>query len=146
VYECENLGGEPEHGLFVSEWNLSPPHVPDGDDRTAILDIDGGAIDLRDGPGEEASVRAFAVRGSAPFGIECEPDEPCEVWHYPVETVSSSEGGLERVFQGVSVSVVRRLDLAPGASCRFGLTWRVVEPAPASRSREALQTAVRAVE
>ena len=145
-YECSNVGSEPERGLFVSEWNLAPPHVADGDDRIASLEMGGGSIDLRGAPGAEMCAGEFAVRGSAPFGIACAPDEPCDVWHYPVETVSSSEGGLERVFQGVSVSVVRGLDLAPGASCRFALTWRVVEPALAGPSREALRIPVRSAE
>jgi hypothetical protein len=146
AYECANEGSEPVGGLFVSEWNLSPPHVADGDDRTAILEVDGASLDLRGAAGVQACAGEFSVHGSAHFGIECRPDEPCDVWHYPVETVSSSEGGLERVFQGVSVSFVRRLDLAPGASCRFGFTWRVVEPASSKPLHRTLQAAVRSGE
>jgi len=72
-------------------------------------------------------VRRFVVRGSAPYALECEADGACDIWHFPVETVSSSEGGLERVPQGVSVSLVRGVELAPGATVGFGFWWRVVE-------------------
>jgi len=47
------------------------------------------------------------------------------LWYFPVESVSSSEGGLERVLQGFSLSVVRELDLAPGAELRIELAWAV---------------------
>ncbi len=126
-YVCSNTGDTLRRGIFVSEWNLSPPHAPGGDDRIALLALGGRTTDMTGGPGAEAGVRTFAVRGSAAYALQCEADAQCGVWHYPVETVSSSEGGLERVAQGVAVSLVRGIDLAPGASWRFGFVWRVVE-------------------
>jgi hypothetical protein len=128
-YECTNTGTEARGGLFVSEWNLSAPQARDGDDRIAEMMIDRRAVDLTAAPGVEADVRSFDVRGSARYGLRCEVDGECDAWHFPVESVSSSEGGLERVAQGVSVSLVRRLELAPGESLRLGFTWRVVEDA-----------------
>ena len=46
-------------------------------------------------------------------------DPPATVWRYPVETVSNSDSGFERVYQGSAVVVVRRLDLGPGETERF---------------------------
>jgi len=99
-YECTNTGTEARVGLFVSEWNLSPPQSPDGDDRIAELMIEGRAVDLTAAPGVEAGVRSFDVRGSARYGLRCDADGEVDAWHFPVESVSSSEGGLERVGAG----------------------------------------------
>jgi len=30
--------------------------------------------------------------------------EPCELWQYPVETVSQSDGGFERTYQGTALA------------------------------------------
>jgi hypothetical protein len=58
--------------------------------------------------------------------MRCAIDGGAAVWHFPVFTVSSSEGGLERVVQGASISFVHPLDLAPGESMSLTLTWSVV--------------------
>ncbi|RJX34472.1 MAG: DUF1926 domain-containing protein [Desulfarculus sp.] len=59
--------------------------------------------------------RAFAVEQAAELRLVNEPDglalrilpsAPAAVWHYPVETVSNSESGLERTYQGSSLSLV----------------------------------------
>ncbi len=46
------------------------------------------------------------------------------LWRYPIETVSNSDSGFERVYQGSAVVAVRRLDLEPGEAERFTLTIR----------------------
>jgi alpha-amylase len=125
TYRCTNATEGERAALFVSEWNLSPPQAPEGDDRTALLEMDGGALDASAGPGSASGVRSFAVRGSASYGLRCEPDGPVDSWWFPVQTVSSSEGGVERVFQGISVSLVRRLRLAPGETASLAFRWSV---------------------
>jgi len=127
-YACTNTSSEHRSALFVSEWNLAPPQAPDGDDRIARLEAGGACVDLRHDTGKIDRVSSLAVRGSAAYGVRCDVSEPCNVWHFPVDSVSSSEGGLERVSQGASVSLVRPIDLVPGESCRFEFTWRVDEP------------------
>lgn len=56
------------------------------------------------------------------LGLVCEIAwrGPAEVYHYPIETVSQSEAGQERVYQGSVVMPSWALDLPPGAA--FGLT------------------------
>jgi alpha-amylase len=127
AYRITNTGVEHRTGIFVSEWNLSPPHAPGGDDRTAVLDHAGGSVDLAAAPGAVEALRSFSIRGSAPYALRCESPEPLGAWHFPVESISSSEGGVERVAQGVSVSLVRGIDLAPKAEASFGFRWSVVE-------------------
>ncbi|MBI5290117.1 MAG: DUF1926 domain-containing protein [Chloroflexi bacterium] len=126
-YACTNVATEQRSAIFVSEWNLSPPQSPDGDDRTALIEADAGSVDAAGPAGGISSVRAFAIRGSAAYALGCDADAAIDVWHFPVESISSSEGGVERVFQGISVSVVRRLDLAPGETAEFSLAWSVEE-------------------
>ncbi|MCK4549618.1 MAG: DUF1926 domain-containing protein [Candidatus Krumholzibacteria bacterium] len=41
------------------------------------------------------------------------------VWRYPIETVSNSDSGFERVYQGSALVVVRKLDLGPGEAESF---------------------------
>jgi alpha-amylase len=43
----------------------------------------------------------------------------------PVETVSLSEGGFERIYQGTALLLVWRLDVAPGDECRLTATLRL---------------------
>ena len=124
-YRYTNIGADRRAAVFVSEWNLSPPQSPEGDDRTAVIEAGERTIDATGAAGAVGAVRGFAVRGSADYELRCEADAPAEVWHFPVESVSSSEGGVERVFQAISLSIVRRLELAPGETAAFGFSWTV---------------------
>ncbi len=47
-------------------------------------------------------------------------DEAISIWHYPVETVSLSEQGIERLYQGTAFLFVMRLDLR--GTREFGFT------------------------
>ncbi|HYM15664.1 MAG TPA: alpha-amylase/4-alpha-glucanotransferase domain-containing protein [Dehalococcoidia bacterium] len=128
-YAITNTSEEPRSGSLISEWNMAPPQAPEGDDRIALLRAGGAEVALRQETGAIADLRSFVIRGSAAYGLRCELDEPCDVWHFPVDSISSSEGGLERVSQGASVSVVRAVDLAPGATLRIAFRWLVEDPA-----------------
>lgn len=50
-----------------------------------------------------------------------------KVWRDAIETVSQSEGGYERVYQGTSVVPVWDIRLEPGQSLRFGLSLTLQE-------------------
>jgi alpha-amylase len=130
AYECTNATDEPRRAQFISEWNLSPPQAPAGDDRIAKIEFSDASVALTSPSAAVEGVVSFTVRGSATYGLQAQTSEPATLWHFPVESVSSSEGGLERVWQGGSVSVVRRLDLAPGETMRFSIDWRVVDVEP----------------
>jgi alpha-amylase len=43
------------------------------------------------------------------------------VWRYPIETVSNSDSGFERVYQGSALVAVRKLDLGPDETEKFAL-------------------------
>jgi alpha-amylase len=129
-WELTNLHSEPLNAAFVSEWNLSPPQAPDGDDRAHLLRLDHGDIDLTPAAGHIERVTEFELRGSAPYGVRAYLHTPGDVWHSPVETVSNSEAGLERVLQGVCLAIRWPLDLAPGGSVRLTMRWEVAGEPP----------------
>ena len=47
------------------------------------------------------------------------------VWRYPIETVSNSDSGFERVYQGSALVAVRRLELAPEEAETFTIVIRL---------------------
>ena len=55
--------------------------------------------------------------------IECKP--AATVWRFPIETVSQSEGGFERTYQGSCVAAVWPLSLRAGGSAECSLSLRV---------------------
>ncbi len=73
--------------------------------------------------GEWSAVRALKLVNQANlFKVELVPSAPAEVWRFPLETVSNSESGFERTYQG-SVIVFRfPLRLAAGETAKFSLT------------------------
>ena len=127
MYECTNTTDQPRAGRFVSEWNVSVPHRPDGDDRTAAMAFGNHTVDVHTEPGSIDDVHAFTLRGSAEYGVLFEIEGRADVWHFPVMSVSSSEGGLERTVQGASVSIARRLDPGPGASASLRFSVGITE-------------------
>lgn len=131
-YTLTNGSGAPLAARFISEWNMAAPQASDGDDRIIRIEHDGGVIDAARAAGALAGVSRFVLRGSAPWGIACELAAPCDAWHFPVNTVSSSEGGLELAAQGTSIAITRALDLAPGASCELAFAWSAVPVAAAT--------------
>ncbi len=52
-------------------------------------------------------------------------DRPVDWWLHPIWTVSLSEGGFEKVFQGIVIVPRLRFDLAPGEELSFGLNLTV---------------------
>jgi hypothetical protein len=58
---------------------------------------------------------------------------PAEAWISPIDTVSNSEAGFERVYQGSALVFSWPLDLAPGAMA----TVRVEHVVTTSRDRAA---------
>jgi 4-alpha-glucanotransferase len=130
-YECTNAGDGRRSGRFVSEWNFAAPQAVDGHDRIARLEAGGATYDLAATIGE-APAGDFVVRGSATYALRGVPRDASSLWFFPVNSVSSSEGGLERVAQGVSVSVTKELRLQPGETATFELRWDVVDVPPAT--------------
>ena len=73
----------------------------------------------------------FACCGLFELASRAEP--PAAAWWSPIETVSNSEGGFERVYQGSALVFTWPLHLAPGGA----RTFRIRHEVSTSRDRAA---------
>jgi hypothetical protein len=90
------------------------------------LRTDGAIIDVAAAPGAINDAARFTIRGSAPFSLECTAEPAAaDLWRFPIETVSSSEGGLERVYQGACIGLTWLIDLPAGEERRLSIEWSV---------------------
>jgi alpha-amylase len=48
-------------------------------------------------------------------------DKSCNLWRFPIETVSLSESGFERIFQGSCLFLYWPLDLEPDKRFEIGV-------------------------
>jgi alpha-amylase len=48
-------------------------------------------------------------------------DRKCNLWRFPLETVSLSESGFEKIFQGSCLLLYWPLELEPGEEFRVSL-------------------------
>jgi len=53
-------------------------------------------------------------------------DHPASWWQFPLETISNSEAGFERIYQGTCVACHWPLELEPGAIWQLGLRFRLL--------------------
>ena len=112
-YRLRNLGDSDLHSPFGVEWNLAlmAPNSP-----KHYLSIPGTSYERR--PlrelGEHANVRELLLADehegvAAHFAFE----QPVKLWRVPIESVSLSEGGFERIFQSIALLFQWELHLAP---------------------------------
>ncbi|MEW5914250.1 MAG: alpha-amylase/4-alpha-glucanotransferase domain-containing protein [Thermodesulfobacteriota bacterium] len=76
------------------------------DDPGKRLEAGGRAYELGHVFAVEGARELRLVNQPGGFSLRILPSQPATVWHYPVETVSNSESGLERTYQGSSLSLV----------------------------------------
>jgi alpha-amylase len=53
-------------------------------------------------------------------------DHPASWWQFPIETISNSEAGFERIYQGTSITCYWPLKLEPGATWQMALRFRLL--------------------
>lgn len=86
------------------------------DDPARYLEVGGRRI----APGDPAQMPPVdacrLVSRPQGFTLDLDVSRPAELWHFPVQTVSQSESGLERTYQGSSLSLIWAL---PGGRQRF---------------------------
>ena len=121
--EVTNVGGEPIHGFLGSAWNLTLL-APDAPDRTLQFD-DATPIAPNSAPGVVDACNARLSDGWHRVALDLEVSQGARFVHHAIETVSQSEDGFERTYQGTCLMPTWRLSLAPGARETMGLTLRV---------------------
>jgi hypothetical protein len=119
----ENRSTLPLRARLGSEWTLTM--LGGGGNPAAWWEVD-GARTAHDGTGEATAIGAIA-QGNDYVGVRVATvvSEPADAWWAPVETISNSEGGFERVYQGSGLLLSWPLDLAPGGSARFVIAHTV---------------------
>ncbi|MBI4423113.1 MAG: DUF1926 domain-containing protein [Elusimicrobia bacterium] len=71
-------------------------------------------------PGEETGVALKTLRDdNLGLSVRLRMDGPLDLWSFPLYTISQSEEGFERTYQGSVLLLHRRLSLAAGSAARF---------------------------
>ncbi len=99
----------------------------DATDRRYMWDGQGPREDTRLGSrGELGRCRALAIEDTGRgLGYRLNWNRPATVWRFPIETISMSEGGCERVYQSSVMMPHWRLDLGPQGSFEVTIEQRV---------------------
>jgi alpha-amylase len=126
AYTVEHTGGDPVSLWFACEVNLL---LSSGSGEGRYCELDGSRSRLLAGREGHAGLGTFAVVDEwvglrAKLGFE----EPCDIWTFPVETMSHGLEGLTRSYQGTCILPHWRIAPAAGRpwSICFALT---LEPA-----------------
>jgi alpha-amylase len=123
-YTIENTGHSELTGVFASEWNLNL--LGGGHNPTAYYRVEGVELEdtALDSSGEVLNVTDLAL-GNSWLEIEMglKVNHEATFWRYPIETVSGSEAGFERTYQGSCVLLQWLLKLPAGDSIELELTW-----------------------
>jgi alpha-amylase len=108
-----HTGGPALSAMLDEEWNLM---LLGGGGNPAAHWTVAGARTAHDAPGE-AQAGAALISGNDYLGIALTTTSPqaTAAWA-PIETISNSEGGFERVYQGSSLHLVRSIELLPNAT------------------------------
>ncbi|HVO71723.1 MAG TPA: alpha-amylase/4-alpha-glucanotransferase domain-containing protein, partial [Aggregatilineaceae bacterium] len=125
AYTVTNLSGAPVDVRFAVE-------LASGFDGGQALDyghmtVNGGAESLslaanQEHTGVSRHTTVSSLRGIA---VTTTLDQPCTLWTFPLETVTNSEAGYERGYQGTVYLHLWPLHLEPGAAWQGTITQQV---------------------
>jgi len=124
-YSITNLSNDELNTSFGTEFNFSLL-AGNSDDR--YYDIPGHTLDKRNlaSSGETNNVnRASLVDEWLKLKLTLIFSQPAVLWRAPVETVSQSESGFERVYQSSLVMPIWRISLGPDASWEAVITVKI---------------------
>ena len=119
----ENLGRTPARLDLAIEWALTM--LGGGANPAAYYRL-GDTRVAHDTSGERTGLSTIAA-GNDQVGIAVTTtvDPPATAWWSPIETISSSEAGFERVYQGSALVFVWPIELAPGQEQTVSVRHRV---------------------
>jgi len=112
--EVTNRSDDTVEAILGLEWTLTM--LGGGGNPSAWLEVDGERTS-HDSP-RAATAQTGLAQGNDYIGIEITSDlsPAAEIWCAPVETISNSEAGFERVYQGAGLLLGWPVSLAAGAS------------------------------
>jgi alpha-amylase len=119
ITEVENRGREPIHARVGVEWATTM--LGGGGNPAAWWEVDGDRI-AHDRQGAAAGIASLA-QGNDELGLAIRTTiEPAvDAWWAPIETVSNSEDGFERVYQGSALLLSQVVRMAPGDRFRIAI-------------------------
>ena len=110
----ENRSDQLVTAILGIEWSLM---LLGGGGNPAAWIETGGVRGAHDGRGVVAAVTQLAQgNDSVGIAIATTVSEPADLWWAPIETISNSEGGFERVYQGAGLLLSWPLSLPAGGS------------------------------
>ncbi|HYH92316.1 MAG TPA: alpha-amylase/4-alpha-glucanotransferase domain-containing protein [Candidatus Saccharimonadales bacterium] len=113
--EVRHLDGPPVEARFGIEWTLTM--LGGGGNPSAWWEV-GGERTGHDVGGQATDVTHLG-QGNDHVGVSVSTTvDPADAWWAPVETVSNSESGFERVYQGSGLLLSWPIALGPGDSVR----------------------------
>lgn len=113
-YAIRNLAQHDLHSPFGIEWNLA---LQAPRSHTHTLSLPGSGVQNRvlEEVGEHFDIREVRlVDGHEGVAAHFRFAAPTKLWRVPIESVSLSEGGFERIFQSVALMFLYELHLTPG--------------------------------
>jgi len=120
-YRLRPAAGGRLTGRWAVQWNLA---LTAGDAPDRYLDL-AGRPRLGSTGHETSRVAVTMIDEWAAVEAQLQWSPAAELGWGPVETVSLSESGFERIYQGTALLLVWHLDAAPGNECRLTATLRL---------------------
>jgi alpha-amylase len=119
----ENRSDAPVDALLGIEWDLT---MLGGGGNPAAYHLVAGERFAHDSSGARSAV-ASVEAGNTYIGLSVTTalQPPADIWWAPIETISNSESGFERIYQGSSTVFVWPLRVAPGERTTVAMNARV---------------------
>jgi len=124
-YDIMNMSNEELNASFGSEFNFS---LLAGNAHDRYYDIPGHSLDKRNlaSLGETNNVGEVGLVDEwLKLRLTLSFSTPAVLWRAPVETVSQSEAGFERVYQSSMVMPIWRISLGAGSSWKVEIRVRI---------------------
>jgi alpha-amylase len=126
TYEIINQGASVLSSRFAVEFNLTML-AGDAEDRYWIGCAAEGRPRLKEII-EDDKVDMIGMQDDwSRMAVIVKSDKVFDSWRFPVETVSQSESGFERTYQGSCMALLWDIDLGPDESTKFTVTLGVEE-------------------
>jgi hypothetical protein len=111
-YLLSTRSEETVRATFAIENNFSF-QAGHAEDRTILIDKFQNVNSYLDSTGRHEQKRSWAMTDQyRSLAIGLDSDQECEMWHAPIFTVSLSEAGFEKVYQGTTFMNIYRLQIS----------------------------------
>jgi alpha-amylase len=123
TYQLTNTGDTPLTARFGIETNWG---IAGGDGPQAYSVWPGGDLVRFNAMHSVESAAEVALVHEWYGRVILNADRPASWWQFPIETISNSEAGFERIYQGTSVTCYWPLELVPGVMWQVVLRFRLL--------------------